>query len=89
MDSGLNGLNAISDRAFARALPALLGQLSRRPISSFVILCMRVTGKDSLAIERFTGQTRPEETSLLPMGVPVFVSIVFLFSLFVVFALLV
>lgn len=86
MDMGLNGLNALSDRAIARAIPAWLGRFSRTPVSSMVTLYMKATGKDRRSIEDFRRKARPEATTLLPMGMPVFISIVFLFSLFVTFA---
>ena len=86
MDRGLNGLNTLSDRLIARPVPAWLGRLSRTPITSLVTLYMKVTGRASAAIEELKRQTRPESTTLMSMGVPVFMSIVFLFSLFVTFA---
>ncbi len=82
----LNGVNALSDRAIARAIPAWLGRFSRTPVSSMVTLYMRATGKDRRSIEDFRREANPEATTLLPMGMPVFISIVFLFSLFVIFA---
>ena len=82
----LNGLNAVSDHVIARAIPVYLGQLSRTPLSSLVALYMRVKGKGRLAIENFRRETRPEATCLMPTGVPVLISIAFLFALFVVFA---
>ena len=87
MDRVLNGLNAVFDRVFATAIPVWLGQLSRTPLSSLLALYVKATGKDRLAIEDFKRETRPEATNLVPIGVPVFLSIVFLFSLYVVFAL--
>jgi multicomponent Na+:H+ antiporter subunit D len=87
MDRVLNGLNAVFDRVFATAIPLWLGQLSRTPLSSLLALYMKATGKDRLAIEDFKRETRPEATSLMPMGMPVFLGLVFVFSLFVVFAL--
>jgi multicomponent Na+:H+ antiporter subunit D len=89
MDRVLNGLNAVFDGVFATAIPVWLGQLSRTPVSSLLALYMKATGKDELAIEDFKRETRPEATNLVPMGVPVFLSIVFLFSLIVVCAFLV
>jgi multicomponent Na+:H+ antiporter subunit D len=86
MDKSLNGLNEICGRAFSRAIPAWLGKLSQTPVSSLKTFYMKATGKDSVAIEDFKQETRPEATSLMPMGVPVLVSIVFLFALFAVFA---
>ena len=87
MDRGLNGINALSDRFLVRPIPAWLGRLSRTPVSSLVTLYMRATGRDRGSIEDIKREARPEATNLVPMGVPVFLSIFFLFSLFVVFAL--
>ena len=87
MDRGLNGVNALSDRFVVRPIPAWLGQLSRTPVSSLVTLYRRATGRDRRSIEDIRREAMPEATNLVPMGVPVFLSIVFLFSLFVVFAL--
>ncbi|NVM20640.1 MAG: Na(+)/H(+) antiporter subunit D [Desulfobacterales bacterium] len=85
MDSGLNGLNEISERVFARAIPARLGELSKMPITSLIAVYMRARGRDRLAIESFRKETRPEAATLMPVGTPVFISLVFLFSLFVLF----
>jgi multicomponent Na+:H+ antiporter subunit D len=85
MDKVLNGVNALADRAIARAIPVWLGQLSKTPISSLATLYMRTTGK-GFATEALNTETRPEATSLAPMGAAVFISLVFVFSLFVVFA---
>jgi len=86
MDRVLNGLNEVCGHVFARSIPTRLGQLSRAPISSLVKYYRRTTGKDSrLAIEDFKREMRPEEANLMPIGVPVFLSIVFLVLLFVVF----
>lgn len=88
MDTVLNGINAIADRLIARAIPEWLGRLSRTPVTSLITLYVKATGKKDLVIENLKGETRPEATTLLPMGLPVLISIVFLFSLFVVFAFL-
>ena len=86
MDRGLNSVNALCDQLIARPLPAWLGRFSRTPVSSMLTLYMRAMGKDRRSIEDFRREARPEATTLLPMGVPVFISIVFLLSLFVIFA---
>jgi len=88
MDKALNGVNALADRAIARGIPTWVGRLSKAPLTSVVSLYMKAMGKDRVAIEEFKRETGPESTSLMAMGVPVFVSLVFLFSLFVVFAFL-
>ena len=83
----LNGINAFSDRVIVRALPALVGALSKNPVSSLVTYYMRRAGKDNLAIEDFKRETRPEVTNLIPMGVTVIISMAVLFLLFLAFAL--
>jgi multicomponent Na+:H+ antiporter subunit D len=88
MDKVLNGVNALADRAIAQGIPLWVGRLSRAPLTSVVSLYMKALGKDGVAIEEFKRETSPEATSLMAMGVPVFVSLVFLFSLFVVFTFL-
>jgi multicomponent Na+:H+ antiporter subunit D len=88
VDTVLNRINAISDRLIARAIPVWLGRLSRTPVTSLLTLYVKATGKKDLVIEDLKGDTRPEATTLLPMGVPVLISIVFLFSLFVLFVFL-
>ncbi|MCK4728039.1 MAG: Na(+)/H(+) antiporter subunit D, partial [Desulfobacterales bacterium] len=86
MQRGLNGLNGLFDRAIAQGIPVWLGHLSRTPLTSVVSLYMKARGKDRVAIEEFKRETSPEATSLMSMGVPVLISILFLFALFVVFA---
>jgi len=76
------------DHVFIRVLPARLGQLSRGPVSAIVISYMRARGKDPMSIDEFRRETAPDSTSFSPMGLPVFISLLFIFSLFVVFALL-
>ncbi|MBW2194324.1 MAG: Na(+)/H(+) antiporter subunit D [Deltaproteobacteria bacterium] len=87
MDKALNGLNSFSNRNIAEVLPAFVGGLSKNPITSLVTYFMRTAGKDNLAIEDFKRETRPEGTNLIPMGVPVLISMAILFLLFLVFAL--
>jgi len=88
MDKVLNGVNVVADRAIAQGISVWVGRLSRRPLTSLVSLYMKAMGKDRVAMEEFEQETSPEATSLMAMGVPVFVSLVFVFSLFVVFAFL-
>jgi multicomponent Na+:H+ antiporter subunit D len=88
MDTVLNGLNAISDRVVARAIPAWLGKLSRTPITSLLTLYVKATGKGTAVTEDLKPEARPEATTLIPMGMPVLISLVFLFSLFVLFVFL-
>jgi len=78
----------ICDNLFIHILPVRLGQLSKGPVSSLIILYMKATGSDQIAIEKFRKQRTPETVSFNPMGIPVFVSLIFLFLLFVVFAFL-
>lgn len=78
----------ICEKIFIRILPERLAELSRKPVSTLAVSYMRLSGKGRLAIEEFKKQTAPEATSLGPMGLPVFISLIFLLSLFVVFVFL-
>jgi multicomponent Na+:H+ antiporter subunit D len=89
MDKALNGINQACGHLFAHLIPTRLGQLSRTPISSLAQYYFRTTGKDRRpVIKEIEGKTTPEQVNLMPMGIPVLISIVFLFSLFIVFAFL-
>jgi multicomponent Na+:H+ antiporter subunit D len=85
LDKGLNGLNENSERLFANFIPTWIGQMSRKPITFIATLTMKAMGKGKPGVNDLDRGARPEEVSLMPMGVPVFLSIVFLFLLFVVF----
>ena len=78
----------LCDNLFIRILPARLGQLSKGPVSAIVLGYMRVRGKDPLEIEAFRKQITPEAASFNPMGVPVFLTLVAVLSLFVIFVFL-
>lgn len=78
----------LCDSLFIQILPAKLGQFTRKPISGLTAFYMKVTGTDRLGVEEFRKQVSPEAATLSPMGMPVFVSLVFVFLLFVIFALL-
>jgi multicomponent Na+:H+ antiporter subunit D len=71
---------------FIGILPGRLGAFSKRPISALVTSYMRATGEDGSAVKAFGKQTPPEAATFTPMGVPVVISLVFLFSLVLVFA---
>ena len=83
-----SGVARICEQVFVRILPERLAELSKRPVSTLAVSYMKLSGKGRLALEEFRKQTRPETVSLVPMGLPVFVSLIFLISLFVVFVFL-
>lgn len=78
----------LCDNLFVRILPVRLGQFAQKPLSDLAIFYMKARGRDRMAIEEFREQITPEAASLSPMGVPVFISLIFVFLLFVVFAVL-
>jgi multicomponent Na+:H+ antiporter subunit D len=78
----------ICEQIFVRILPARLAELSKKPVSTLAVSYMKLRGKGRLALEEFGTQTRPETVSLGPMGLPVFISLIFLISLFVIFVFL-
>jgi multicomponent Na+:H+ antiporter subunit D len=76
------------DALFIRYLPRLLGGWSRGPLSSLLILYMRMRGDDREKIADVEGRLPPESASLQPMGVSVMISLFSLFVLLMLFALL-
>lgn len=88
-DRVLNRINDVCAEIFAHSIPKRLGLISKNPISLPLQYYLKKTGKDSHRDgEGFKQEVKPEEVNLAPLGTPVFISIVFVFSLFVVFALL-
>ena len=86
MDRALNSINEVCGHVFANSIPKRLGQWSRNPISSLAKYYMTTTDKyRGLNISETEKEIKPEEVNLMPVGVPVLISIVFLFSLFIVF----
>jgi len=88
MDRGLNGLMGISERFFVGSLAARLGRWSRVPVSSLVTLYLKVRGQEDHASPDFRKESSPEAVNLIPMGVPVFMSFICLFGLFVLLVFL-
>ncbi|UCB48390.1 MAG: Na(+)/H(+) antiporter subunit D [Deltaproteobacteria bacterium] len=78
----------ICEQIFVCNLPESFAGLSRNPISTLAVSYLKVRGKGQQAIEEFRKQTKPETASLGPMGLPVFLSLIFLVSLFVIFVFL-
>jgi multicomponent Na+:H+ antiporter subunit D len=88
-DRVLNRINDVCAEIFAHLIPKRLGRISKTPISLPLQYYLKKTGKDSYRDgEGFKQEVKPEQVNLAPLGTPVFISIVFVFSLFVVFALL-
>jgi multicomponent Na+:H+ antiporter subunit D len=83
MDKALNGINALSNRFLVRAFSARLGQWSRVPVTSLVILYMKIAGRDTLEIKQSPDEPKPETDNLIPLGVPVFLSFIGLFFVFI------
>jgi multicomponent Na+:H+ antiporter subunit D len=78
----------ICEQVFVRNLPERFAGLSRKPISTLAVSYLKVRGKGQQVIEEFRKQTTPETASLGPMGLPVFLSLIFLVSLFIIFVFL-
>jgi len=75
----------LCNNLFIRFLPVRLGRLSKEPLSALIIAYIKARGGDRFEIEEFMRQAAPEGVSLSPMGMPVLISLVFLFLLFVAF----
>jgi multicomponent Na+:H+ antiporter subunit D len=71
---------------FVRFLPAKLGRISERPLSSIISLYMKAIRRERLAIRNIEKETAPEAISFNPMGVPVLTSLAVLFLLIFAFA---
>jgi multicomponent Na+:H+ antiporter subunit D len=83
-----SGVARICEQIFVRNLPERFAGLSRKPISTLAVSYLKARGKGQQAIEEFRKQTTPETASLGPMGLPVFLSLIFLVSLFIIFVFL-
>jgi multicomponent Na+:H+ antiporter subunit D len=78
----------LCDDLFIRILPAKLGRFTRTPLTGLTIFYMKARGKDQVAIDEFRNQVTPEAATLSPMGLPVLISLVLMFLLFLVFSIL-
>jgi multicomponent Na+:H+ antiporter subunit D len=76
------------EEIFIRNLPERFAGLSRKPISTLAVSYLKARRKGEHAIEEFRKQTTPETVSLGPMGLPVFLSLIFLAFLFIIFVFL-
>ncbi len=74
------------DRIFFHIIPEILSRIAQKPLTTIAISCMKAIGKDRPAIDKFREYRKPETATFGPMGFPVFISLMFLFWLFVFFA---
>ncbi|MBW1999000.1 MAG: hypothetical protein JRJ29_13680, partial [Deltaproteobacteria bacterium] len=86
MDRGLNGINRACDQILVRDLTGRLANWSREPLSSLIMAYSRAFGRAGEQGGGSEGEALPERNNLIPMGVPVFLSIIGLFFLYVLFA---
>jgi multicomponent Na+:H+ antiporter subunit D len=89
VDKVLNGINSLSNRFIVRDLSEKLGQWSRVPVSSLVTIYLKVAGRDTVEKDQTSDGPKPETENLMPMGVPVFLSFIGLFFVFVLFVTLI
>ena len=74
------------ERIFVHIIPETLSRFAKKPLTAVAISCMKAIGKDRSAIDEFREYREPETATFGPMGFPVFISLMFLFWLFVFFA---
>jgi len=74
------------DRIFFHIIPETLSRFAQKPLTAVAISYMKTIGKDRSAIDKFREYREPETATFGPMGFPVFISLMFLFWLFVFFA---
>lgn len=73
------------ERVFVHIIPETLSRFTQRPLTAVVISCMKIMGKGQSAVDRFREQRGPEIATFGPIGLPVFLSLMFLFWLFLFF----
>jgi len=70
---------------FIRVLPSQLAAISKKPLTSLVVLYLRATGKNPVALEELDKEAKYETVTVIPAGIPVLLSVLFLMVLAVVF----
>jgi multicomponent Na+:H+ antiporter subunit D len=75
-----------SDWIFGHVIPDRLSRIARKPLSAVAVSYMKATGKNNAVIDEFRAYREPETATFGPVGFPVFVTLMFLFGLFLLFA---
>ena len=70
---------------FIRVLPSQLAAISKKPLTSLVVLYLRATGKNPVALEELDKEAKYETVTVIPAGIPVLLAVLFLMVLAVVF----
>ena len=70
---------------FIRLLPSQLAAISKKPLTSLVVLYLRATGKNPVALEELDKEAKYETVTVIPAGIPVLLAVLFLMVLAVVF----
>jgi len=66
------------EHLFIERFPARLSELGKRPLTTLMGFYLRVTGKDARLIEELKSGSLPEKVSIIPIGIPVFIALLFL-----------
>ena len=82
----------ISDRiassleyVFIRVFPSRLAVISKKPLTSLVVLYLRATGKNPVALEELNKKAKYETVTVIPAGIPVLLAVLFVMVVAVVF----
>ena len=70
---------------FIRLLPSQLAAISKKPLTNLVVLYLRATGKNPVALEKLDKEAEYETVTVIPAGIPVLLAVLFLMVLAVVF----
>ena len=70
---------------FIRLLPSQLAAISKKPLTNLVVLYLRATGKNPVALEELDKEAKYETVTVIPAGIPVLLAVLFLMVLAVVF----
>jgi len=75
----------ICDFLFIKFLPQKLGAISRKPIISLIGFYYKAVGKNTVPLEGFNADAKPETVNLMPAGLSVLLSVFFLLLFAVIF----
>ncbi len=70
---------------FIRLFPSQLAAISKKPLTSLVVLYLRATGKNPVALEELNKKAKYETVTVIPAGIPILLAVLFLMVLAVAF----
>lgn len=74
------------EHVFVKTIPLRLSAFCERPVTTFMTMYYRFSGKDAGAIDEFQSRALPEKVSTVPIGIPVFMALLFLAAFAYIFS---